>query len=76
MAFFISWNVRGLRSNLADLKTLIDNYNPVCLALQETLLKPDSNFSLNRYTTVRNNLIVEGHPHGPFSFLKLTLSIT
>ncbi|GFV28370.1 hypothetical protein TNCV_422581 [Trichonephila clavipes] len=35
---FISWNCRGLRTRLTDLKSIITTYQPACVALQETFL--------------------------------------
>ena len=69
MASLLSWNVRGLRCNLCDVKTLINTHQPVCFALQETLLKYDSNFNVNRYTSVRKDLISENRPHGGVAIL-------
>ncbi|GFU07082.1 RNA-directed DNA polymerase from mobile element jockey [Trichonephila clavipes] len=34
MTSFISWNCRGLRTRLADLKSIISTYQPACVALQ------------------------------------------
>ncbi|GFY06120.1 hypothetical protein TNCV_3107991 [Trichonephila clavipes] len=39
MTSFISWNCRGLRTRLADLKSIISTYQPACVALQETFPK-------------------------------------
>ncbi|GFV56728.1 uncharacterized protein TNCV_4689531 [Trichonephila clavipes] len=36
MTSFISWNCRGLRTRLDDLKSLLSTHQPACVALQET----------------------------------------
>ncbi|GBN39663.1 hypothetical protein AVEN_114665-1 [Araneus ventricosus] len=38
MGTFLSWNCRGIRSKLQDLKGLINIFNPVCIELEETFL--------------------------------------
>jgi len=69
MACLISWNIRGLRCNVSDVKSLIDIHHPVCFAIQETLLKHGSNLYVNNYTVIRKDLIVEGRPHGGVALL-------
>ncbi|GFT03523.1 probable RNA-directed DNA polymerase from transposon X-element [Trichonephila clavipes] len=49
MTSFISWNCRGLRTRLADLKSIISTYQPVCVALQETFLKSTMTMQVRGY---------------------------
>ncbi|GBM86906.1 hypothetical protein AVEN_207413-1 [Araneus ventricosus] len=40
MACLLSWNCRGFRSKFCHIKDLIYEVHPVCIALQDTYLKP------------------------------------
>ncbi|GFX36906.1 hypothetical protein TNCV_501461, partial [Trichonephila clavipes] len=52
MTSFISWNCRGLRTRLADLKSIISTYQPACVALQETFLKSTMTMQVRGYNCV------------------------
>lgn len=46
----IQWNCRGVKPNFEELSLLVSEYSPVAVCLQETLLRPDDNFSLKYYS--------------------------
>lgn len=52
MADLIQWNCRGYYANLRDLRLLIENNNPKCICLQETMLGNKTPQSPKGYTTV------------------------
>ncbi|GBN41236.1 hypothetical protein AVEN_78761-1 [Araneus ventricosus] len=51
--YFLSWNCRGIRSKLQDLKGLINIFNPVCIGLQKTFLSPNIPLKPRGYNSVR-----------------------
>ena len=52
MTHIIQWNIRGVFANLEELQLLCREHQPAVLALQETLLKPEKDFSLSGYNFV------------------------
>ncbi|GBO08605.1 hypothetical protein AVEN_40686-1 [Araneus ventricosus] len=52
MACLVSWNCRGFRSKVCH---LIYQVYPVCIALQETYLKPADIAKIIRYSLVRKD---------------------
>ncbi|GFW43772.1 RNA-directed DNA polymerase from mobile element jockey [Trichonephila clavipes] len=64
MTSFISWNCRGLRTRLDDLKYIISPYQPACVALQETFLKRTMTMRVRGYNCVRRNLDGNESPTG------------
>ncbi|GBM83097.1 hypothetical protein AVEN_73094-1 [Araneus ventricosus] len=52
---FVSWNCRGIRSKLVDIKALINTSHPVCVALEEAFLKPSHCLKLRGYSCVRKD---------------------
>ncbi|GFX13664.1 probable RNA-directed DNA polymerase from transposon X-element [Trichonephila clavipes] len=61
---FISWNCRGLRTRLADLKSIISTYQPACVALQETFLKSTMTMQVRGYNCVRRDVDGDTSPTG------------
>ncbi|GBM16649.1 hypothetical protein AVEN_222415-1 [Araneus ventricosus] len=55
MACVVSWNCRGFRSKVCHIKDLIYEVHPVCIALQETYLKPADIAKIKRYSLVRKD---------------------
>lgn len=53
MAIFLSWNCRGLRNKLKEIKQIISDYHPVCIALQETLMNSSSTCNIRHYHYVK-----------------------
>ncbi|GFV74721.1 probable RNA-directed DNA polymerase from transposon X-element [Trichonephila clavipes] len=51
----VSWNCRGYRSHTDDLKDIIRQYHPVCVALQDTFLKSCHTTKIRRYGCVRKD---------------------
>ena len=50
----IQWNIRGLKANSLELKLLLNNYNPICVTINETMLNDPSlvtNKSFKNYST-------------------------
>ncbi|GFX36919.1 hypothetical protein TNCV_1174211 [Trichonephila clavipes] len=60
----ISWNCRGLRTRLADLKSIISTYQPACVALQETFLKSTMTMQVRGYNCVRRDVDGDTSPNG------------
>ena len=52
MTHIIQWNIRGVFANLEELQLLCHEHQPAVLALQETMLKPEKDFSLSGYNFV------------------------
>ncbi|GBO29232.1 putative RNA-directed DNA polymerase from transposon X-element [Araneus ventricosus] len=48
-------NCRGIRSKVEDIKALVNASHPVCVALQETFLKPNNYLKLRGYSCVRKD---------------------
>ncbi|GBN80570.1 hypothetical protein AVEN_108220-1 [Araneus ventricosus] len=55
MGPLVSWNCRGIRTKLVDVKALVNSFHPVCVALQETFLKPNAHLKLRGYNCVRKD---------------------
>ncbi|GBN95376.1 hypothetical protein AVEN_144826-1 [Araneus ventricosus] len=55
MGTFLSWNCRGIRSKLQDIKEMINNLQPVCIGLQETFLTSNIPLKLRGYNSVRKD---------------------
>ena len=55
MASILQWNCRGIKPNKPELELLIQQQHPVCICLQETMLKPNETFSLKNYCTEYHN---------------------
>ena len=49
MATIVQWNIRGFRANFEELSLLCNKHQPSVVALQETLLKKESNVSFKSY---------------------------
>ncbi|GBN51438.1 hypothetical protein AVEN_151283-1 [Araneus ventricosus] len=56
MVPLVSWNCRGIRTKLVDVKALVNSFHPVCVALQETFLKPNAHLKLRGYNCVRKDI--------------------
>ncbi|GBL88473.1 putative RNA-directed DNA polymerase from transposon X-element [Araneus ventricosus] len=55
MACVVSWNCRGFHSKVCHIKDMIYEMHPVCIALQETYLKPADIAKIKRYSLVRKD---------------------
>lgn len=55
MALIVQWNCHGFFAHLAEIKKLIEMFNPVCLCLQETYLIPEQNYILKGYKIFRRD---------------------
>ncbi|GFU64638.1 putative RNA-directed DNA polymerase from transposon X-element [Trichonephila clavipes] len=64
MTSFISWNCRGLRTRLDDLKSLLSTYKPACVALQETFLISPMTLQVRGYNCVRRDVDGDTSPNG------------
>jgi hypothetical protein len=51
----ISWNCHGYKPHVSDLRDLINQYQPSCLALQETYLNKNKSAKIKRYSTFRKD---------------------
>ncbi|GBO00705.1 hypothetical protein AVEN_14113-1 [Araneus ventricosus] len=73
MGTFLSWNCRGIRSKLQDLKGLINIFNPVCIGLQETLLLSNNPLKLHGYNSVRKDAATGSNHSGGVCILTSNL---
>lgn len=60
----IQWNCRGCVNNYCYIKQLMHENDPMCLALQETWLRPNQPYNLRGYSVVRQDLINQDRAHG------------
>ncbi|GBN19846.1 hypothetical protein AVEN_198112-1 [Araneus ventricosus] len=54
MGTFASWNCRGIRSKIVDLKSILNKFHPSCIALQETFLNSNIPLKLRGYNSVQD----------------------
>jgi len=47
----LQWNCRGYKSNLNEIQILIQEYNPVVISLQETLVTQINSFKLKHFNS-------------------------
>ncbi|GBL75200.1 hypothetical protein AVEN_194439-1 [Araneus ventricosus] len=73
MGTFLSWNCRGIRSKLQDLKGLINFFNPVCIGLQETFLSSNVPLKLRGYNSVRKDTATGSNHSGGVCILTSNL---
>ncbi|GBN09355.1 hypothetical protein AVEN_156314-1 [Araneus ventricosus] len=73
MGTFLSWNCRGIRSKLQDLKSLINIFNPVCIGLQETFLWSNNPLKLRGYNSVRKDAPIGSNHSGGVCILTSNL---
>ncbi|GBN88540.1 hypothetical protein AVEN_257647-1 [Araneus ventricosus] len=55
MGTFVSWNCRGIRSKIVDIKSIVNKFHPSCIALKETFLSSNIQFKLRGYNSVRQD---------------------
>ena len=65
----LSWNCRGLRNKKSFLEKYIWDHRPLCIAIQETKLKKDSNFKMSNYSFTDEPLEIDGIAQGGVGFL-------
>ena len=65
----VSWNCRGLRQRKSFLEKYTWDHRPLCIAIQETKLKKDSNFKIANYAYIDEPLDTEGIAKGGVGFL-------
>jgi hypothetical protein len=53
----LSWNCHGFKHHVSELRDLINQYHPVCLALQETFLHEAKTAKIRRYSTLRKDYV-------------------
>ena len=58
MAFILQWNIRGFYSNYGDLLHIFEDREPVCMCIEESMLRdrvPCSppGYSLERFSTTQ-----------------------
>lgn len=61
---FLQWNCRGLLHNLDDAHSLMDEFRPVALCLQETHLNSSHGSVLRRYNLFRKDRVTGLHSSG------------
>ena len=52
---FICWNCRGFKNKRHEIRELISDHGPICLALQETYLKINDTVSVRGYNCFRKD---------------------
>ena len=55
----VSWNCRGIRNKMDDIKILINDIKPVCICIQETKLGEINNFKISNFTFLHQHKEVE-----------------
>ena len=65
----LSWNCRGLKNKKPFLEKYTWENRPLCIAIQETKLKKDSNFHIPNYTYKDKPFSGEGTAQGGVAFL-------
>ncbi|GBM83108.1 hypothetical protein AVEN_73104-1 [Araneus ventricosus] len=73
MYTFVSWNCRGIRTKLQDLKGLINILNPVCIGLQETFLSSNNLLKQRGYNSVRKDAATGSNHSGGVCILTSNL---
>ena len=54
MGSFLQWNLQSYRTKFNDLKTLIQSFSPLCICIQETLLRDNAALPPSRYSIVQS----------------------
>nr|CAH7737670.1 unnamed protein product [Callosobruchus chinensis] len=71
MENILQWNCNGISAKYDELRRLLGETSPFCIALQETHLRPSDNFSLRGYNIFRKDVIPNQRAHGGVAtFLK------
>jgi len=61
----IQWNIQSYRTKFSELKCLLEQYQPICVCLQETLLKTNQHYSPSGYSLIKSEPIRDdGHERG------------
>ncbi|GBM17932.1 hypothetical protein AVEN_111084-1 [Araneus ventricosus] len=55
MGTFVSWNCRGIRSKLQDIKEMLNYFQPVCIGLNETFLSSSNPPKVRGYNSARKD---------------------
>ena len=65
MDCILQWNLQSYRTKFSELKQLINFYSPICICLQETLLKPGNNYPPSQYNLIHSSPTrADGHERG------------
>lgn len=77
----LQWNCQGARAKKDEIIKMIEDLNPIVVALQETMIGPSNNFRAPNYVCIRKDGHFNRRPHGgvallvhntiPFTELKL-----
>ena len=55
MTNFIVWNCRGFKNKRDEIKNIISDHRPVCIALQETYLKQNDKIMIRGFKCFRRD---------------------
>lgn len=69
METLIQWNCNGCTAHINELRTILNNHDPFCIALQETHFKPNSEFSLRKYKIFRKDIVPNVRARGGVALL-------
>lgn len=60
----IQWNCRGCIHNYCHIKLILQEHDPICMAIQETHLRPNQPYSLKNYSMIRREAEGGERAHG------------
>ncbi|CAH2019761.1 unnamed protein product [Acanthoscelides obtectus] len=63
------WNCNGCVSHVNELRVMVRENDPFCIALQETYFRPETSFSLRNYNTYRKDVIPDRRARGGVALL-------
>lgn len=70
----IQWNMQSYRTKFSDLKIILNRYAPICVCLQETLLKPEEQYSPSGYNLIKSTPVqMGGHERGAAILIRKTV---
>nr|CAH7714757.1 unnamed protein product [Callosobruchus chinensis] len=69
MQNIIQWNCNGCTSHINELRIMLREHDPFCVALQETHFKPGHNFSLRGFNIFRKDVIPDRRARGGVALL-------
>lgn len=70
----LQWNCNGLKTNFNDLKIVLNELHPFCVALKETHLQPYNNIVIKNYNIYRKDNLEPNHSHYGVSCSQLVYS--
>ena len=72
---FICWNCRGFKNKRHEIRELISDHGPICLALQETYLKINDTVTIRGYSCYRKDFHHPTRATGGVAYMEFTLTL-